>query len=72
MWEECFAEAGTDQVEFRQRTTTNRANMETIVLPTEEFVDTFVGKLEVLKRHAFIATQQARYLEKRKANLQDG
>ncbi len=39
MWEECFAEAGTDLVEFRQRTTTNRANMETIVQLTEEFVE---------------------------------
>ena len=42
--EDCFEEAGIDQVEFRQRKTTNCVNM---------------------------GTQQARYLEKREANLQD-
>ncbi len=72
MLEDCFEEASTDDVEFMQWITTDRANMETIVLPTEESVENFVGKLEDLKRHAVIATQQARYLEKRNANLQDG
>ncbi len=72
MLEDCFEEAGTDDVEFMKWTSIDLVNMETIVQWSEEFVENFVEELLVLKRHAFIATQQARYLEKRKANLQDG
>ena len=72
MLEHCFEEAGIDKIEFKQWTTTDRSNMETMVQLTEEFPDNFVEKLDAPKRHDFIAKQQANYLNERKENLKEG
>lgn len=72
MLERSFEEAGIDEIEFKQWTTTDRSNMETMVQTTEDFLDNFVEKLDALKRHDFIAKQQANYLNERKDNLKAG
>ena len=43
-----------------------------MVQRVEEFVDTFVEKLEIFSRHEFIAKQQSRYLKEKKEALQPG
>ena len=44
MLEHCFDEAGLDEIEFKQwRTATDRSDMETVVQPTDEFLDSLVG-----------------------------
>ena len=46
--------------------------METYCSPFQEFVDTFCEKVEVLRPHSFIATEQASFYAARKANLKAG
>ena len=70
--ERCYEEMGIDELQFSQWTSTDRSNLETMVKPVEEFLDIFVEKLEALKRHDFIAKQQARYLNDVKENLLPG
>ena len=43
MLERCFDEARVDEIEFKQWTATDRSNMETVVQPMDEFLDSFVG-----------------------------
>ena len=45
-----------DTVEFRHWTTTDRATLETKVLPVDEFIEMFVTMLKKLLVHDFIAT----------------
>ena len=72
MPERYFDEAGIDEIEFQQWTTTDQSNMEIIVQLKEEFLDNFFEKLNALKRLDFNAKQQANYLNERKENLKKG
>ena len=72
MLTECFEQEGVDEVQYRQWTATDRSNMDTVVHPVDDFIDTFLEKLEVLKRHDFVAKQQASYITDRKENLKQG
>ena len=72
MLEQCFDEAGMDEIKCKQWTTTDRSNMETMVQLKDEFLGNFLEKLDALKRHDFIAKQQANYLNERKDSLREG
>ena len=57
---------------MKQWTCTDRSNLETLVLPIDEFLDFFIEKLVDLKRHESIAKQQAGYLNEKRENFKNG
>ena len=60
---QAFDKKGVDEVEFKQWTSTDRSNLETNILPVEEFVSSFCDKLLKLLRHDFVARMQSQYLQ---------
>ena len=42
------------------------------MLPTDEFLEYFSSKLQLLKRYSFVATQQAQYIQSCKESLAAG
>ena len=69
---EAFDAKGVDEVQFKQWTSTDRSNLDTKILPVEEFATLFMDKLERLRRHDFIARMQAQYLQEAKRSLAEG
>ena len=61
-----------DNVMFKQWVSVDRSTLETVSKPTDDFVETFCDKLEILLPHSFIATQQASYYKDCKEALQPG
>ena len=61
-----------DQIVYKQWTSTDRSTLETFCVPAEEFIEIFSEKLELLRPHSFIASQQAQFYTKCKTNLQMG
>ena len=51
---------------------TDRANLETCIVPVEEFLDVFMAALKKLQLHNFIAKNQAKFLAYKKENLTSG
>ena len=72
MLERCFNEGEIEETEFKQWTTTDRSTLHTIVQSTDECIESFLDKLETLRRHDFIAKQQSHYLAERKESLKEG
>ena len=72
MLERCLNEEEIEEIEFKQWTTTDCSTLQTIVQSTDEFIESFLDKLEALRRHDFIAKQQSRYLAERKESLKEG
>ncbi|KAL5487220.1 hypothetical protein EMCRGX_G019797 [Ephydatia muelleri] len=68
---EYFDENEFDEIQYKQWTTTDQSQLETISQSTEEFVEMFIEKLQVLSRHDFIAKEQSNYLKDRKAALNE-
>ena len=71
MLERCFNEEEIEEIEFKQWTTTDRSTLQTIMQSTDEFIESFLDKLETPRRH-FIAKQQSCYLAERKEGLKEG
>ena len=65
-------EIDAEQIIYKQWVSTDRSTLETFCLPVEEFVDTFCMKLELLRHHSFIATQQVSFYASRKMALKKG
>ena len=61
-----------DNITFKQWVSVDRCTLETVTKSVEEFVDMFCEKLDVLRPHAFIATQQALFYRKCKSTLASG
>ena len=61
-----------DQIVYKQWIATDRSTLETFCTPAEEFVETFCEKLELLRPHSFIASEQASFYTKCKTSLQAG
>ena len=59
-----------DYVTFRQWVAVDRTTLETVIEPVDSFLDILFEKLEVLRRHSFIATQQSTFLNDLKSQLQ--
>ena len=72
MLTKCFEENDVDEVEFKQWVSTDRSKLETMVQPIDDFIDTFLEKLDNLRRHDFIAKQQSIFLNERKETLKEG
>ena len=64
-----FDSKGIDEVEFKQWTSTDRSNLETVILSVDEFVALFSEKLNKLQRHDCIARRQAQFLQDTKNTL---
>ena len=65
-------ENDVDQIVYKQWVSTDRSMLETFCAPAEEFVDTFCEKLELLRPHSFIASEQASFYAMCKSSLQPG
>ena len=61
-----------DTVEARQWTQTDRANLETKVMPIDNFIDAFTAMLKKLTIHDLTAKMQARFVQETKENLKEG
>ena len=60
-----------DEVIFKQWVETDRAELITQVMPNEEFLNSLVDKLALLKFHHFVSKAQAQYLKETKENLKE-
>jgi hypothetical protein len=61
-----------DQIVYKQWISTDRSTLETFCVPAEEFVEIFCEKLELLRPHSFIASEQAAFYTRWKSSLQPG
>ena len=57
------------EITFRQWQSTDRTTLNTITLPTDEFIEPTASKLDKLTTHFFFAKSQAQYLKYRKDSL---
>ncbi|KAK6180046.1 hypothetical protein SNE40_012265 [Patella caerulea] len=69
---ELYELEGMDEVQFQQWTSTDRSELSTMVLSTEEFLGKFVQKATVLTRHDFVAKAQSEFLKDVKDKLVEG
>ena len=58
-----------DEVTFKQWTAVDRSTLETVTLPSDEFVDVLCERLETLRTHSFIAKQQSQFYDQCKQSL---
>ena len=70
--EKYFDEQTIDRIEYKQWTTTDRANLETKVQSADEFLHSFTSSIPKVLQHDFIAKQQARFLQETKRTLKLG
>ena len=61
-----------DEISYKQWISTDRSTLETMTAEVDSFCDQFSEKLLQLKRHEFIADQQAKFLNHMKSGLQHG
>ena len=61
---ECLEE--TLEIKFWQWQSTDQTTLNTLTLPTDEFIELAASKLDKLTTHSFIAQSQAQYLKNRK------
>ena len=65
-------ENDVEQIVYKQWVSTDRSTLETYCASSEEFADTFCEKLELLRPHSFVASEQASFYAKCKSSLQPG
>ena len=65
-------ENAVDTVQYSQWINTDRANLETHVVPIEDFLNLFMEVLKKLRLHDFIAKKQAAFLSEKKESLTHG
>ena len=65
-------ENDVDKIVYKQWVSTDRSTLETYCVPAEEFVEIFCEKIELLRPHSSIASEQASFYTKCKASLQPG
>lgn len=61
-----------DNVTYKQWVSADRCTLTTNIAPSEDFVESFCDRLVALRRHSFIAKQQAAHQSDIKTNLQLG
>ena len=61
-----------DQIIYKQWISTDRSTLETFCVSAEDYIEIFSDKLELLRRHSFIASEQAAFYTRYKTNLQPG
>ncbi|KAF2901339.1 hypothetical protein ILUMI_04845 [Ignelater luminosus] len=67
-----FDENQITSVQFSTWIGTDRFTVSTQVLPSDDFVDSLCTALDILKPHAYIADQQAKYFKSLKDNIVEG
>lgn len=67
-----FDENNIERITYKQWTSTDRSTLETVVKTVEEFLDTVIDSLVILRRHSFIAKQQTQFLNHLKATTAIG
>ncbi|XP_063223012.1 uncharacterized protein LOC134531252 [Bacillus rossius redtenbacheri] len=65
------SDAIPDNIIFQQWTTTDRAEMITVIQPKEEFFLSLIEKLDSLKTHNFISKIQSQHLREKKEKLNE-
>ena len=70
--EAIMEENGVESVQYSQWVNTDRANLETHVVPVADFLDLFMEYLLKLRLHDFIARQQAKFISEKKETLGSG
>ena len=61
-----------DHLHYKQWTSTDRSNLETVFQTVADFLDSYEASLQRLLLHHFIAKQQATYLQNMKASMEPG
>ena len=64
---DCLVEM--DEVIFKQWQSTDRTTLNTLALPTDEFIEFAASQLDKLTSHSFIAKSQAQHLKNRKESI---
>lgn len=59
-------------ITFKQWVQTDRSNLVTLCMPVDEFVDYLSDLMKKLKVHGFITSEQNKFLDQVKINLNDG
>lgn len=67
-----FDNNSVDEVVFRVWQSTDRCTLSKEVMDSEAFIDCFAEKLDILRTHHYIASQQSAFLKMTKDNLEDG
>lgn len=67
-----FNELAIDEITYKAWVNVDRTTLETITKSPEEFVETLINKLFILRCHDFIAKQQASFLESLKSSIKPG
>ena len=58
-----------DEVTFKRWTAVDRSTLETVTLPSDEFIDVLCERLEALQTHSFIAKQPSQFYDQCKQSL---
>ena len=67
-----FDEQGMDELTYKSWVSVDHTTLITITKPTDVFVETLLHQLLKLKRHDFIAKEQASFLAQLKCDLKEG
>ena len=65
-------ENSIDSITYEQWTDVDCSTLETMTMSSDEFADSLCEKLDALRSHSFIATQQSRFYEECRASLKPG
>ena len=61
-----------DNITYKQWTAVDRSSLETVNQHSYDFVESFCERLEALRSHSFIATQQSNFFDQCKSSLKPG
>lgn len=67
-----FDKKGVDEIEFNEWVSIDRSTIQTQILAVDEFIQTFLERLQNLMKHDFIAKIQMAFYQQLKENLIDG
>ena len=67
-----FDENMIDSITYKQWTAVDRSSLETVSQHSYDFVESFCEKLEALRSHSFIASQQSKFFVESKSSLKPG
>ena len=61
-----------EYITYKQWVSVDQTTLETITKSVDDFMDSFIDKLSVLKHHSFITSQQSSFQNDIKSKLNDG
>lgn len=69
---ENFEQTGLVEIKYKKWSTTDRCNLDTLIVDPETFTEQFISHLKILIPHHFISFQQSQFLKENKQSLQLG